>query len=441
MSLLIKNAKIYFKNKFCIKNVFCSKGKITRITDSEIKADKVINGKNRYLLPGGIDCHVHFREPGMEFKGNWKTESSAALAGGITTVIDMPNTIPSTTTIKALKEKRWIAEKNASVNYGFHFGAEKEKLNEIKKAGNIASAKVFMGSSTGNLLIEEEKVLEEIFKIGKAKKLITVLHAEDEKTIRKNTEKAKELKWNDVKFHNKIRTVEAEVNAIKNALKLQKKIRNKIHFLHVSSEQGLKEIIKAKKERKGITCEVAPHHLFLNENHLKKLGNFGKINPPLRTKKDNEFLMKNLLNAGIDFVATDHAPHSKKEKQKKYSDAPSGVTGTETVYSLLLNETAMHRMKLEKVIQVLCEKPAEVFGIKNKGKIIEGFDADLVLVDLNKKFTVKNEKMHSKCKWSPFNGIKLKGVIEKTIIAGNIVYDKGKINKKFRGKEIIFGGK
>jgi dihydroorotase len=448
MSLLIKNAKIHEKNNFFIKNVFCEKGKIASITNpnnTEFNADKMIDAKGKLLLPGGIDCHVHFREPGMEFKGNWKTESQAAVTGGITSVIDMPNTIPSTTTIKALKEKRKIAGKNSLVNFGFHFGAEKGKLAEINKANNIASIKVFMGSSTGSLLVEEEKLLEEIFRIGKQKNILIVLHAEEEKIIKENSEKAKKNKWNNVKYHNKIRSTKAELEAIKKALKLQKKTGNRIHFLHVSTKKGMQEIIKAKQTfkksliKKGkITCEVCPHHLFLNEKDLNKLGNFGKMNPPLRTKKDNEFLLNALKKGLIDFVATDHAPHTKKEKMKKYFDAPSGVTGVETVFPLLLNETAKGKMKLKKVIEVLCEKPTEVYGIKNKGKIKEGFDADLILVDLNKEFTIKNSGMHSKCKWTPFDGKKVKGKIETTIINGNIVYNKGKINSKFKGKEIEF---
>ncbi|MBU2477088.1 dihydroorotase [Candidatus Micrarchaeota archaeon] len=441
MSLLIKNAKIQEKNNFFIKNVFCKKGKIASITNpdnTKFNADKTIDAKGKLLLPGGIDCHVHFREPGMEKKGNWKSESRAAAAGGITSVIDMPNTIPSTTTVQTLKEKRKTAEKNSLINFGFHFGAEKRKLAEINKVKNIASIKVFMGSSTGNLLVEEEKILEEIFRTGKQKNILIVLHAEEEKIIKKNSKKAREKNWNNVKYHNKIRSEKAESEAIKKALKIQKKVGNRIHFLHVSTKKGMQEIIKAKKRTKQVSCEVCPHHLFLNEKDLNRLGNFGKMNPPLRTKKDNEFLMNALKKGLIDFIATDHAPHTKKEKQKNYFDAPSGVTGIETVYSLLLNEAAKGKIKLSKVIEVLCEKPAEVYGIKNKGKIKEGFDADLVLVDLNKSFTVKNSDIHSKCKWTPFNGRKLKGKIEATIINGNIVYNKGKINSKIKGKEVKF---
>lgn len=451
MSLLIKNAKILSKNKTSIKSVFISDGKIKKIikanSTEKIKADKILDAKGKLLLPGGIDSHVHFREPGMEFKGNWKTESKAAIAGGITTVIDMPNNIPSTTTAKKLEKKRKTVAKNSLVNFGFHFGAEKGKLNEINKAKNFAGIKVFMGSSTGSMLIEEEKELEKVFKIAKKKKKIAIVHAEDEKIIKKNMEKAKKKNWNDIKFHNKIRSEKAEVTAIKKALKLQKKIGNKIHFLHVSTKKGLQEILKAKKRmpkavfaqtfgKSLITCEVCPHHLFLNEKDLKKLKNFGKMNPPLRTKKDNKFLWKNLLNGKIDFVATDHAPHLKKEKQKEFFITPSGVTGIETVFSLLLDQVEKKKMKLNRLIEVLCTKPAEIYGIKGKGKIQIGFDADLVLVDLNKKWKISNGKMHSKCKWTPFNGTKVQGKIDSTIIDGKIVFNKGKFNNKFRGKEL-----
>jgi dihydroorotase len=443
MSLLIKNARILIGKKFCTKNVFCEKGKISEITNSnkKIKAKKVINAKGKFLLPGGIDVHVHFREPGMEKKGNWKTESKAAVFGGITTVIDMPNTIPPTTTLKALKEKKRIAEKNSLVNFAFHFGAEKKNLNEIKKlneANEVNSIKVYMGSSTGSLLTEEESLLKKIFEIAKEKNLVVVVHAENEKTIQKNLSKAKEKNWNKVKFHNKIRSVEAEVKAVKEALKLQKKTGNKIHFAHISTEESLKEILKAKKSSNKISVEVCPHHLFLNESHLKKLGNFGKVNPPLRTKKDNEFLMKKLIEGKIDVVSSDHAPHTKKEKLNDYFNAPSGLTGIETIFPLLLNATTKNKLKLETVIKVLCENPAKIFGIKNKGKIMKGFDADLVLVDLNKKQTIKNSKIHSKCKWTPFNGTTIKGTIEKTIINGNLILNKRKINEKIKGKKISF---
>ncbi len=434
MSLLIKNAKIQEKNKTLIKNVLCRNGKIYSITNSFPKSDKTIDAKGKLLLSGGIDVHVHFREPGMKYKAEWKTESKAAAAGGITTVFDMPNTLPPTFTVKELNKKKNIAEKNSLVNFGFHFGTE--KLNEIKKA-KINSVKIFMGKSTGNLVTENKKI-KEIFKLAKQKNLVCVLHAEDEKIIEENIKKAKEKKWNNVKFHNKIRNEKAEIKAIKNALSLQKKIGNKIHFAHVSTAKGLKEIIKSKKTGKGkITCEVCPHHLFLNEKDLKRLGNFGKMNPPLRTKKDNEFLWKSLIQGKVDIVSTDHAPHLKKEKQKKFFDAPSGVTGVETVYPLLLNKVAEKKIKLEKVIEVLCENPARIFGIKNKGKIKKGFDADLVLVDLNKKWTIRNKEMHSKCKWTPFNGKKISGKIETTIIGGKIVFNKTKFHNKFKGKKII----
>ncbi|MEW6295705.1 MAG: amidohydrolase family protein [Candidatus Diapherotrites archaeon] len=287
MSLLIKNAKIFLNGKLIQKNLFLEGGKISGITSKEMLAEETIDAKGKIILPGAIDCHVHFREPGMTHKGDWSTESRAAACGGITTVIEMPNTIPATSTIEALKEKKEIAGKKAYCNYGIHFGAEKENLSEIEKAQGIASIKVFMGASTGNLLIKDTATLEKVFLKAKEKNKIVTLHAEEEQIIKENAEKAKEKGWNSVKYHNKIRSSEAEVKAIKKALEIQQKIGNKMHFCHVSTAAGIKEIEKAKKEGKGkISCEVSPHHLFLYEGNLRQLKNYGKMNPPLREKKD-----------------------------------------------------------------------------------------------------------------------------------------------------------
>ncbi len=431
--LLIKNARILENNRLVKKNVFCEKGKITQILEpsskEKMQASKVFDAKQKILLPAGIDVHVHFREPGMEKKATWKTESKAALAGGIGTVLDMPNTLPPTFTVELLEQKKLIAEKNSLVNFGFHFGAE--NLNEIKKA-KTNSIKIFMGKSTGNIFSEEKKI-EEVFLAAKEMNLVCVLHAEDEKIIEENLRKAKERKQNNVRFHNLIRSEKAELTAIKNALKLQEKTGNKIHFAHVSSAKGMKEILKAKKKSGNISCEVSPHHLFLNELDLKKLGNFGKMNPPLRTKKDNEFLLNALKKGLIDVVATDHAPHTKKEKLKDYFNAPSGVTGVQTVLALLLNEFGEKGIPL--IQKVLCENPAKIFGIKNKGKIIEGFDADFTLIDFTEN-TIKDKNMFYKCKWTPFNGKIVKGKVHATILRGNVVFIKGKTINSFKGKEI-----
>jgi len=439
MSLQILNGKIFFNGKLIQKNLFLEEGKISEITSKKMPAEETINAKGKIILPGAIDCHVHFREPGMTHKGDWSSESRAAACGGITTVIEMPNTIPATSTVEALKEKKEIAGKKSYCNYGIHFGAEKENLSEIEKAKGIASIKVFMGASTGNLLIEDAETLEKVFMAAKKLNRIVTLHAEEEQIIRENTEKAKRNGWNSVKYHNKIRSSEAEVKAIKKALELQERIGNKMHFCHVSTAQGMKLIDKAKKQSKKISCEVAPHHLFLHEGKLKELKNYGKMNPPLREKKDCAALWKALDAGTVDLIATDHAPHTREEKEKDYWSAPSGVTGVETMLPLMLNAVNEKKISLQRMMELTAQNPCKVYGIKSKGFIAKGFDADLIVVDLKKEQKIKGEELKCKCGWSPFEGIKLKACVEKTIIGGEIIWDieRNYFNENFRGKEVV----
>ena len=389
MPILIKNCRILVKDKVFVKNILIKKDKIAKITNKEPKADKVIDAKSNFVLPGLIDCHVHFREPGLTHKEDFLTGSMAASKGGVTTILDMPNTIPPTTTIQALEEKRKLAAKSI-VNYGFNFGATSENIADIKKAKNIAAVKLYMDYTTGDLKIDDFETMNDIFKLSK----ITIVHAEDEH--------------------------------VKNAVEIliKNKIKNQVHFAHVSSEKEL-EYAKQNKISKQISVEVTPHHLFMNQDDLQHLGAFAEMKPRLKTEHDQKALWNGIQNGTVDVIASDHAPHLKEEKEK--ANYPFGVPGVETMLPLLLNAFNNNRLSLPQIQKLCCENPAKIFKIKNKGFIKEGYDADLIIVDLDKRQAVRNEDLLTKCKWSPFEGKILKGWPVTTIVNGNIVYDNGEI--------------
>lgn len=393
MTLLIKNGKVYQNGALIRKNIFIKDDKIAKITSQTLNADKIIDAKNKIIIPGLIDSHVHFREPGLTQKEDFLTGSMAAAAGGITTVLDMPNTLPPTTNLQRLDEKRRLARKSI-VNYGFHFGSTNDNIAEIEKAKNVASVKVYMDYTTGDLIITDKNVLKKIFSTPTTK----AIHAEAEHII--------------------------------NALELVNNNSN-FYFCHVSSKEELGYIIKNKKN--NIFVEVTPHHLFMTAKDLDTLGSFGEMNPGLKTEKDQEALWEGIYNGKVDTIATDHAPHTREEKLDP--NYPYGVPGCETMLPLLLNALNNKKITLKKIVQLCCENPVKIFKIKNKGFIKEGFDADLAIIDLELEKEVKNDELFTKCKWSPFNGWKLKGWPIATIVNGNVIFSNGKINK-VRGKSV-----
>ncbi|MEK6984324.1 MAG: amidohydrolase family protein [Nanoarchaeota archaeon] len=399
MSTLIKSCRIHINDKVLSKNILVKKGKISKITNKEPKADKIIDAKNNFVLPGIIDCHVHFREPGLTHKEDFLTGSMAAAKGGITTFLDMPNTIPPTTKLAALEEKRKLASKSV-VNFGLHFGATLDNISDIRMAKNIPAVKLYMDETTGGLKVEDIDALKEIFKASR----LTVIHAED-------------------------------LN-VKNAVEIISKnnISNRIHVAHVSSKM---ELISAKsnKIRDQVTVEATPHHLFMNENDIQVLGAFAEMKPRLKAEQDQEALWQGLKSGMIDVIATDHAPHTKEEKEK--ANYPFGVPGVETMLPLLLDAFNRNLITLPKIKQLCCENPAKIFKIKNKGFLKQGYDADLVIVDLDKRQAVRNEDLLTKCKWSPFEGRILKGWPVTTIVNGNVVYDNGEVFD-VKGKEVMF---
>jgi len=399
MSLLLKNCRIIIKDKVYSKNILIRKNKIVKITNKESKADRIIDVKNNFIFPGLIDVHVHMREPGLTHKEDFLTGSMAAAKGGITTFLDMPNTNPPTTTIAALEEKRKLAKKSI-VNYGFNFGATLDNLSDIKKAKNIAAVKLYMDTTTGAMKVEDYDAIKEIFKTSK----MTIIHAED-------------------------------IN-IKNAvdIMIKNKIKNKLHVAHVSSAQEL-YYAKHNPIKKQITVEVTPPHLFMTEKDIQTLGAFAEMKPRLKTEQDQKALWNSIQNGTVDVIATDHAPHLREEKE--LANYPFGVPGLETMLPLLLDAFNGNRITLQKIIQLCCENPAKIFKIMNKGFLKEGYDADLVVVDLDKRQAVRNEDLLTKCKWSPFEGKILKGWPVTTIVNGNVVYDNGEIFD-VKSKEVKF---
>ena len=401
MPLLIKNGKVYQNGMLIKKNIFVKDNKITKITSQELKADKVIDAKNNIIIPGLIDAHVHFREPGLTHKEDFLTGSMAAAAGGITTVLDMPNTIPATTDFQRLEEKRKLAKKSI-VNYGFHFGSANDNIAEIEKAKGVASVKVYMDYTTGDLKLQDYNALKKIFS---SKKTITV-HGENKNILK--------------------------------ALELIQHGKSHVHFCHVSSKEEL-HYAKHKKIKNTVSVEVCPHHLFLTASDLNELGNFGEMKPGLKTKDDQKALWEGINSGKVDTIATDHAPHTKEEKMQM--NYPFGVPGCETMLPLLLNalnnKKNNEKITLKKIIQLCCENPASIFKIKNKGFIKEGFDADLAIIDLNMEKEIKNNELFTKCKWSPFEGWKLKGWPVYTIVKGNVVHSNGKINN-IAAKEVAY---
>ncbi len=428
MTLTIANGHVLINGKLERKNVVIEEGKIIGIGSGS--SGETINAEGKIILPGLIDIHVHLRDPGYTHKEDFRTGTMAAAAGGVTTVLDMPSNMPPITTVKLLQEKRVAVREKAVVNYGLYMAAA-DNVEETKKARNVAGVKLYYGATTAMKRTSKEEIAKH-FSSGRR----IVVHAEDDDMIERNAEKYKSE--NDPSIHAKIHSSETETAAVNDCIKIAKSGANAkmLHFTHTSTAGSIKAIKKA-KDSIPISCDVTPHHLFLTSDELKKQGNFAKMNPALRSKEDVNALWKAINDGTVDCIATDHAPHTKEEKEADYWEAPSGVPGLETMLPLLLDAVNKGRMTLQQLARLTSENPARLFGIKNKGRIAIGADADLVIVDMNKEEKVKNEELFTKCKWSPFNGWKLKGRPVTTIVKGNIVYDDGEING-INGTEVRF---
>ena len=442
MKILIKNAKIVNENQIFESDLLIEKDLISKISKniSEEGADKIIDASGKYLLPGIIDDQVHFREPGLTHKGDIESESRAAIAGGVTSFIEQPNTVPNAVTQQLLEEKYQIASEKSFANYSFMMGGTNDNLEEILKTNprNVAGIKLFLGSSTGNMLVDNPETLENIF--SKTKMLIAV-HCEDESTIRKNTEIYKEKFGEDIpmNYHHLIRSEEACYLSSSKAVELAKKTGARLHIFHVSTakETELFQNNIPLKDKK-ITAEVCVHHLtFTNEDYETK-GTLIKWNPAVKTEKDKDGLWEALLDDRIDIVATDHAPHTWQEKQNVYTKAPSGAPLVQHSLVAMIEHFKKGKISLEKIVEKMCHNPAILFQIEKRGFVKEGFKADLVLVDLDDEFTVSKENILYKCGWSPLEGTTFHSKITHTFVNGNLVFENGKFSEETFGERLLF---
>lgn len=442
-AILIKNVFIVNEGEIVKGDVLVQDGRIEEIGDSiSMKSGntKIIEADGLYLLPGMIDDQVHFREPGLTHKATIESESKAAVAGGITSFIEMPNTLPQATTIDLLEDKFAIAENTSWANYSFMFGGTNDNLEEILKVDplKVAGLKLFLGSSTGNMLVDDPKILEEIF--SKTKLLISA-HCEDETTIKQNLAKY-EAEYGEnipIELHPKIRSEEACYISSSRAIKLAEKTGARLHVFHLSTEKET-HLFSNKKPlaKKKITAEVCVHHLWFTDEDYKTKGTKIKWNPAVKTEKDRDGLLKALLDDRIDVIATDHAPHTLEEKNNSYLKAPSGGPLVQHALVALLELHHRGKISLEKIVEKMAHNPAILFQIKERGYIRKGYKADLVLVDLNSPWMVKKENILYKCAWSPFEGTTFKSRVTHTLVNGVLVYENFKFPSKGKAERLTF---
>lgn len=441
MKTLIKNAQIVNEGKIFKSDLLIEGQIIKKIANSiNENVDKCIDAEGLHLIPGVIDDQVHFREPGLTHKADIYTESKAAIAGGITSFMEMPNTNPQTLTQELLEEKFRIGDKKSLANFTFFMGVSNNNLEEVLKTDpkNVGAIKIFMGSSTGDMLVDDKNVLEEIFK--KSKCLIAV-HCEDETIIKENIHKAIKQYGDNIpiNLHPEIRSVEACYKSSSFAVELAKKHNTRLHVFHLSTEKeiSLFENNIPLKDKK-ITAEVCIHHLYFNSDNYKEKGSYIKWNPAVKNKSDQIALLNALIENKIDVIATDHAPHTIDEKNNNYLKAPSGGPLVQHGLGVMLKFVNQNKISLEKVVEKMCHNPSICFKIEKRGFIRENYFADLVLVDINKKYEVKKEDLLYKCKWSPFEGDELFGKVNYTIVNGNIVYENGHFNESIKGMRLTF---
>jgi dihydroorotase len=440
--ILIKNAKIINEGKISIGDVLIEDKFIVEVGNIDKVSDDVtiIDALGKYLIPGVIDDQVHFREPGLTHKANIATESKAAVAGGITTFIEMPNTVPQATTQKLLQDKFDVAAKTSYANYSFMFGGTNDNLEELLKTDpkKVAAIKLFLGSSTGNMLVDNEAILEKIFS---STKMLIAVHCEDETIIQDNLASAKAVYGDNIpiELHPKIRSEEACYTSSSKAVALAEKTGARLHVFHLSTA---KETVLFRNdiplEEKQITAEVCIHHLWFDDSFYKEKGTLIKWNPAIKTKEDKKGLWKALLTDKIDVIATDHAPHTLEEKSQVYTKAPSG--GPLVQHGLLAMLEATHHgiLSLEKMVEKMCHNPAILFQIEKRGFIKKGYYADLVLVDLEAPQLITRDTVLYKCGWSPFEGTTFNSEITHTFVNGVLMYNQGEFDETNKGMQITF---
>jgi dihydroorotase len=440
-STLIRNAQIVNEGQIFRSDVFIKDGFIAQISNTiEASADIIIDADGKYLIPGVIDDQVHFREPGLTHKAEIYTESKAAVAGGITSFMEMPNTNPQTLTQELLEEKYKRASEVSLANYSFFMGASNDNLEEVLKTNprNVGAVKIFMGSSTGNMLVDNRAVLEKIFKESK---MLIAVHCEDEETVKANAELARQEFGEDVPIeeHPKIRSVEACYKSSSMAIELAKKHGTRLHVFHLSTAKEI-ELFRndIPLEEKRITSEVCIHHLWFDDSQYAEKGTHIKWNPAVKSKTDRDQLFQALLDDKLDIIATDHAPHTLEEKDNTYFKAPSGGPLVQHALSAMLEFYRQGKISLEKVIEKMCHAPAVCFQLEGRGFIRKGYAADLVLVDLDNPWEVSKENILYKCKWSPFEGTTFQSKVTHTWINGHLAYKDGHFDESKKGQRLLF---
>lgn len=441
MKFLIKNINLVSSEDIKKLDVLVIDKLIEKI-DSNIKISpefKVIDGEGKFLFPGLIDDQVHFREPGLTHKGSIFTESRAAVAGGVTSYFEMPNTIPQTTTIDNLNDKFKIASKNSIANYSFMFGGTNSNFDQIKRLdfNQIPAIKLFLGSSTGDMLIDNYDVIENIMNISKVP---VVVHSEDESIIKNNLEKYIKIYGEDipVEIHPLIRSEEACLKSTLKIINLAKKCKSRLHVFHLSTKLESELFEKIPIEDKNITSEVCIHHLSFNDSNYKEKGSLIKWNPSIKTKSDQDGLWSALNSDKIDIIATDHAPHTFTEKQNKYLECPSGGPLVQHSLIVMFEHFLNKRISLEKIVEKMCNNPATIFKINKRGFIKEGYYADLAILDPKKSQTISSKNIFYKCGWSPFEGKTFNSTVTHTFVNGHLAFRRGVINDSKLGMKIDF---
>ncbi|MFY8098310.1 MAG: dihydroorotase [Flavobacterium sp.] len=441
-TFLIKNAKIVNEGSLFEGDLLIENEIISQIGES-ISAKPnytIVDAEGSFLLPGVIDDQVHFREPGLTHKGTIATESKAAVAGGTTSFIEQPNTVPNAITQELLEQKYEIARQSSYANYSFMMGGTNTNLDELLKTNpkNVAGIKLFLGSSTGNMLVDDQEALEKIFS---STKMLIAVHCEDEGTIKANLEQYKAEYGENipVKFHHLIRSTEACYLSSSRAIELAKKTGARLHVFHLSTAKEMELFTnKIPLEEKQITAEVCVHHLWFTDKDYETKGSLIKWNPAVKTQDDQDALWKALLDDRIDVIATDHAPHTLEEKNNPYMSSPSGGPLVQHSLVLMMEAYAKGKISVEKIVEKMCHNPARIFKIEKRGFVREGYFADLVIVNPHLPWNVKKENLLYKCGWSPLEGMNLKSRVTHTFVNGKLVYQNGKVKEVLAGQRLTF---
>ncbi len=432
-SLIIKNGSCYIDGKLTKTDIGLLDNKIKKIGKIELNSSRVYDATDKVVLPGIIDTQVHFREPGSTDAEDLESGSRAAVLGGVTALFEMPNTNPPTSNLVEFDKKLQAAKNRMHSNYAFYFGATPDNTDQLAKLKDVegcCGVKLFAGSSTGNLLVDKEADIEKV--ISSSDRIVSI-HSEDEDIIKL---RKKFIKKGDVHSHAEWRNAEVAMSSTRRVVKIAERYNKKIHVLHVTTRE---EVDFLAMHKKNVTFETTPQHLTMYApDCYNKLGTYAQMNPPLRTKEHYDRLWVAIKNNIVDVLGSDHAPHLKENKDKEYPNSPSGMPGVQTIFPIMLDHVNNGKLTLQQLINLMCENPCKIFGIKNKGYLKEGYDADLTIADMNKDVVIKNEMIASKCGWTPFNNYKVKGFPVATIVNGHLVMSDGKVVVESKGKPLKF---